>query len=169
MQLRPCNPQLWAFKTPLCFLLIPEPLTTLPSNLEALFSLLTTTNTCWEVFRGFLFSSRLESTFSHSLHHLQPSKGPFWRHWKRNLCLSQRSRFFMPTWALMTLISTNSGGNVPLTLQPRFSLEIPQLSAPIGWKKELCPFCGAQREFMRHLFGTCSALALQPPPFQAFL
>ena len=40
---------------------------------------------------------------------------------------------------------------------------------PIGWKKEPCPFCGAKRESMRHLFGTCSALALQPPPFQAFL
>ena len=39
----------------------------------------------------------------------------------------------------------------------------------IGWKKEPCPFCGVKRESMRHLFGTCSTLALQPPPFQAFL
>jgi len=36
---------------------------------------------------------------------------------------------------------------------------------PIGWKKEPCPFCGAKRKSIRHLFGTCSALALQLPPF----
>ena len=68
---------LWGFQIPTLFSVgFQSLLQTLPSDLRALSSLLTATNTCWEVSGGLLCSLRLESTQRTLPHRIGPAYHP---------------------------------------------------------------------------------------------